>query len=59
MLITVASILNKTDTLRKTGRSLIWGSHRLLQQVAKVKSLVANDKTGFKVSNFKGPIRKQ
>jgi len=57
MLITVACILNETDTLGKTGRKLIWGSHRLLQGVANVKSLVATDETGFKVFNFKGPIR--
>jgi len=58
MLITIARVLYETDTLRKTGRKLICGSHRLLQGVAKVKSLVANDKTGFKVFSFKGPIRK-
>jgi hypothetical protein len=32
---------------------LIWGSDRLLQGVANVKSLVANDKTGFKVLPLK------
>jgi hypothetical protein len=48
----------ETDTLRKTGRKLIWGSHRPLHGVANVKSSVANDETGFKVFNFQGPIRK-
>ena len=46
------------DTLRKTGRKLVWGSHRPLHGVANVKSSVANDETGFKVCNSKGPIRK-
>jgi hypothetical protein len=57
-IITVARVLKEIDTLRKTGRKLVWGSHRQLHGVTKVKSSVANDKTGFKVSNFKGPIRK-
>jgi len=35
---------------------LLWGSHRPLHGMANGKSLVANDETGFKVSNFKGPI---
>jgi uncharacterized protein (UPF0248 family) len=57
-LITVARVLKEIETLRKTGRKLVWGSHRPLHRVANVKSLVANDETGFKVFNFKGPIRK-
>jgi queuine/archaeosine tRNA-ribosyltransferase len=51
--ITVARILNETYALRKTGRKLIWGSHRPLHGVANVKSLVANDETGFKVLTLK------
>jgi hypothetical protein len=51
--ITVARVLNETDTLRKTGRTLIWGSHRPLQGVASVKSSVANDETGFNVLTLK------
>jgi hypothetical protein len=38
--------------LRKTGRTLIWGSHRPQHTVANIKSLVANDETGFKVLTF-------
>jgi hypothetical protein len=51
--ITVARVLNETDTLRKTGRTLIWGSHRLLHGVLNVKSSVANNETGFKVLTLK------
>jgi hypothetical protein len=57
-LITVASVLKETETLRKTGRKLVWGSQSPVHGVAKVKSSVANDETGFKVFNFKEPIRK-
>jgi hypothetical protein len=56
--ITVARILKESATLRKNGRKLVWGSHRPLHGVANVKSSVANDETGFKVFNFKEPIRK-
>jgi hypothetical protein len=28
--IIVARVLNETDTLKKTGKTLIWGSHRPL-----------------------------
>jgi hypothetical protein len=55
--ITAAHVLNGTDTLRKTGRTLLWGSHRPEHGVANVKSLMANNETGFKVLTF-GPIRK-
>jgi hypothetical protein len=51
--ITVARVLNETDTLRKTGRTLIWGSHRPLHGVANVKPSVANDETGFNVLTLK------
>jgi hypothetical protein len=51
--ITVACVLNETDTLSKTGRTLIWGSHKLLQGVANVKSPVAYDKTGFTILTLK------
>jgi hypothetical protein len=51
--ITVAHILNETDTLRKTRRTIIWGSHRPPHGVANVKSSVANDGTGFKVLTLK------
>jgi hypothetical protein len=47
-LITIARVLNEMDTLKKTGRTLIWGSYRSLHGVANVKSSAANDKTGFK-----------
>jgi hypothetical protein len=40
--------LNKTYTLRKTGWTLVWGSHRLLHGMANVTLSVANDETGFK-----------
>jgi hypothetical protein len=56
--ITLAHTIKENDTLRKTSRKLVWGSHRPLYGVANVKSSVANGETGFKVSNFKGPIRK-
>jgi hypothetical protein len=46
--ITDVRVLNETDTLRKTGKTLIWGSRRPLHGVANVKSSVANDETGFK-----------
>jgi hypothetical protein len=39
--------------LRKTGRTLIWGSHRPPHGVANVKSSVTNDETGFKVLTLK------
>jgi hypothetical protein len=39
--------------LRKIGRTLIWGAHRLLHGVAKVRSSVANDETGFEVLTLK------
>jgi hypothetical protein len=39
--------------LRKTGRTLVWDSHRPLHRVANVKSSVANDETGFKVLTLK------
>jgi hypothetical protein len=58
-LITVARVLKECDTSRRTGRKLVWGSHRPLHGVANVKSSVANDETGLKVFNVKGPIRKQ
>jgi hypothetical protein len=51
--ITIARVLNETDTLRKTSRMLIWGSCTPLHGVANVKSLVALDKTGFKVLTLK------
>jgi len=57
--VTVSCVLRETDTLKKAGRTLVWGSHRPLQGEAKVKSSAANDETGFKVFNFKGPTRKQ
>jgi hypothetical protein len=44
--------------LRKTGRKLIGVSHRSPHRVTNVTSSVTNDETGFKVFNFKGPIRK-
>jgi hypothetical protein len=47
--ITVARILNGIDTLRKSGKMLIWGSHRPQHGVTNVKLLVAIDETGFKV----------
>jgi hypothetical protein len=50
--ITVACVLHGMDTLRKTVRTLIWGSHRPMNRVANVKSLVANDKTRLKVLTF-------
>jgi hypothetical protein len=50
---TNARVVNETDTLRKTSRMLIWGSHRPLHGVANVKSLVAIDETGFKVLTLK------
>jgi alpha-glucosidase (family GH31 glycosyl hydrolase) len=51
--VTVTRVLDGTDTLRKTGRTLVWGSHRPLHGVAKVTSSVANDETGFKVLTLK------
>jgi len=36
--ITVARILNGLDTLRKTGRMLIWGSHRPQHRLTNVIS---------------------
>jgi hypothetical protein len=35
-------------THKKTGRTLMWGSHRPPHGVIYVKSSVANDETGFK-----------
>jgi queuine/archaeosine tRNA-ribosyltransferase len=51
--ITVAHILNETYALGKTSRTLMWGSHRPLHGAANIKSLVANDETGFKVLTLK------
>jgi hypothetical protein len=51
--ITIACLLNETDTLTKTGRTLVWGSHRPLHGVPNVKSSVANDLTGFRVLTLK------
>jgi hypothetical protein len=56
--ITLAHILKETDTLRKTNRKLVWGSHRPLHEVANVKPSAANEETGFKAFDFKGPVRK-
>jgi hypothetical protein len=53
ILLTFARILNETDILRRTSRTLICGLHRPLQGVANVKSSVANDVTGFKVLTLK------
>jgi len=53
-IITAARFLKESDTLRKTGRTPIWGSHRPQHGVANVKSLVANDKNGFKILTLKG-----
>jgi hypothetical protein len=39
--------------LRKTGRTLIWGSHKPLYRFANVKPSVANEETGFKVLTLK------
>jgi hypothetical protein len=50
--ITGARVLNGTDTLRKTVRTLIWGLHRPLHGVANGKSLATNDETGYKVLTF-------
>jgi len=58
-LINVARVLKDIETLRKTGRKLVWGSHRPLHGVANVKSSVANDETGFRAINFVGLIRKE
>jgi hypothetical protein len=52
-IITVARVLNETDTFRKTGRTLMWGSRRPQHGVVNVKSSVANDETGFKVLTLK------
>lgn len=58
-IINVARVLYGIDVLRKTGRTLIQGSHRPLNgDGGNVRSLVASDETGFKVFDFKGPIRK-
>jgi len=57
-IITVACFVKEIDSLKKTGRKLVWGSHRPLHGVAKVKSSVANDETAFQVFSFKGSIRK-
>jgi hypothetical protein len=48
-LITDVRFLNEIDSLRKTGRTFVWGSHRPLHGGANLKSLEANDETGFKV----------
>jgi len=58
-IITVARVLKEIDTLIKTGRKLVRGSHRPMHGVANDKSSVANDETGYKVFNFKRPIRKE
>jgi len=55
-LITVTRVLKEVDTLRKTGRKLVWGSHRPLHGVASVKSSVTNDETGFKVLTLKDQL---
>jgi hypothetical protein len=39
----------KIDTLTKTGRKFVWGSHRPLHGVENVDSSSTNDETGFKV----------
>jgi hypothetical protein len=46
-------VLNETDTIRKTSRMLIWGSHRPECGVANVKLSVVNDETGFKILPLK------
>ena len=43
--ITDARVLHENDTLKKTGRTFVWDSHRPLQRVANVKSSVANEGT--------------
>jgi len=50
--ITVAHVLNGTDTFRKTVRTLTWSSHTPMHGLANVKSVVANDENGFKVLTF-------
>jgi len=50
---TVAHVLNGTDTLRKTARMFTWGSQRPMHGVANIKSLVANNTTEFKVLTFR------
>jgi hypothetical protein len=52
-IINVARVLNETNTLRNTSRTLISGSHMPLHGVANLKSSVANDETGFKVLTWK------
>ena len=54
--ITVACVLNGIGTLRETGRTLVWGSHRPQHGVANVKSFVAIDETGYKVLTLKVPL---
>ena len=53
-LITVARVLNWIGALRKTVRTLIWGSHRQQHGVANVMFLVANGEIGFEVLTSKG-----
>jgi hypothetical protein len=51
--ITVACAIYGNDTLRNTGRTLIWGSHSPQHGVENVKTLVANDENGFIVLTFR------
>jgi hypothetical protein len=51
--IAVVRVLNGIDILRKTGKTLIRGSHKPQHGVTNVKSLVANDETGLKVLTLK------
>jgi hypothetical protein len=44
-------------TVRKTGKTLIWGVHTSHNTGGSIRSLVANDKKDFKIFTF-GPIRK-
>ena len=53
-LITVARALNGVGTLRKSFRTLVWGSQRPQHGMANVMSLVASDEIGFKVLTSKG-----
>jgi len=58
-LITVACVLNGTDTLRKTGRTLIWGSHSPQHGVENIKTLVANDENGFMLLTLGSEVKRQ
>jgi len=51
--ITLARVLKVIDILRKTSGTLVWGSHRPLQGVAKVRSSLANVETGLKFLTLK------